>query len=129
ASQAKLDSLLAELGQVGEQLLVKGVGGNDQFNITGDTTLIAGAGQNSETLQSSTAASGVTLKGFSLQQDSITDVLSGARLSHDAGGRSLADYGTSDGQNIEARIGVLGDDQMGSASQLLAELLDLGRPG
>ncbi|CAI0932430.1 ABC-type protease/lipase transport system, ATPase and permease components [Serratia quinivorans] len=129
ASQAKLDPLLAELGLVGEQLLVKGGGGNDQFNITGDTTLIAGAGHNSVTLQSSTAASGVTLKGFSLQQDSITDVLSGVRLSHDAGGRSLADYGTSNGQNIEARIGVLGDEQMGSASQLLAALLDLGKPG
>ncbi|RYM54105.1 DUF4214 domain-containing protein [Serratia proteamaculans] len=129
ASQAKLDPLLAELGLVGEQLLVKGGGGNDQFNIMGDTTLIAGAGQNSITLQSSTAASGVTLKGFSLQQDHITDVLSGVSLSHNAGGSSLANYGTSDGQNIEARIGALTDEQMGSASQLLAALLDLDRPG
>jgi len=129
ASQAKLAPLLVELGLVGEQLLVKGGGGNDQFNIMGDTTLIAGAGKNSITLQSSTAASGVTLKGFSLQQDSVTDVLSGVRLSHNAGGSSLADYGTSDGQNIEGRIGALTDEQMGSPSQLLAALLDLDRPG
>nr|WP_242498830.1 DUF4214 domain-containing protein [Serratia liquefaciens] len=52
ASQAKLAPLLVELGLVGEQLLVKGGGGNDQFNIMGDTTLIAGAGKNSITLQS-----------------------------------------------------------------------------
>lgn len=128
-SQAKLDPLLAALGLVGEQLWVKGGGGNDQFSIMGDTTLIAGGGKNSVTLQSSTADSGVTLKDFSLQRDSITDVLSGLRLSHEAGGSSLANYGTSGGQNIESRIGALTDQQAGSASELLAALLDLGRPG
>lgn len=125
-AQAKLEPLLGELGLLGEQLLVKGGGGNDHFSIMGDTTIVAGAGQNNLTLQSSTAASGVTLRDFSLERDSFTDVMSGLRLSNDAGGNALADYGTSTGENIETRIGALTADQTGSASQLLAALLDLG---
>jgi hypothetical protein len=125
-TQAKLEPILGELGLLGEQLLVKGGGGNDHFSIMGDTTIIAGAGQNNLTLQSSTAASGVTIRDFSLERDSFTDVMSGLRLSNDAGGSALADYGTSTGENIETRIGALTADQTGSASQLLAALLDLG---
>lgn len=105
---------------------MKGGGGNDHFSIMGDTTIVTGAGQNNLTLQSSTAASGVTLRDFSLERDSLTDVMSGLRLSNDAGGSALADYGTSNGENIETRIGALTADQTGSASQLLAALLDLG---
>lgn len=127
-AQAKLAPLLQDLGLRGEQLLVKGGGGSDQFNVMGDTTIVAGAGKSHVTLQSSKAASGVTLKDFSLTQGSIDDVLSGLRIVHGAGGK-LADYGVSDAQSMEARISALTAEQGGSASQLLAALLDLGQPG
>jgi hypothetical protein len=127
-AQAKLAPLLEDLGLQGEQLLVKGGGGSDQFNVMGDTTIVAGAGKSHVTLQSSTAESGVTLKDFSLTQGSIDDVLSGLRIAHGAGAK-LADYGASDAQGMEARISALTAEQGGSASQLLAALLDLGQPG
>ncbi|HEI9814262.1 TPA: DUF4214 domain-containing protein [Serratia marcescens] len=128
-AQAKLAPLLEDLGLQGEQLLVKGGGGSDQFNVLGDTTIVAGAGKSHVTLHSSTAASGVTLKDFSLTQGSIDDVLSGLRIVHGTGGGALADYGVSDAQGVEARIGALTAEQGSSASQLLAALLDLGQPG
>ncbi|HEI8865779.1 TPA: DUF4214 domain-containing protein [Serratia odorifera] len=126
-TQAALAPILTDLGLHGEQLLVKGGGGNDRFNVAGDTTLVGGGGNNSFSLQSSTAESGVTLRDFSLSSGSISDALSNLRFSTQSGS-ALTDYGISNAQDIEARVGAL-SEQPHSASALLAALLDLDQPG
>ena len=121
-----LAPVLTALGLNGYQLKITGTGAADNFDIAANTSVTGGAGANNYELKSSTSSAGVTINDFDSAKDTIVDGLSGLKISNDASGSAVADYGTRSADVLDGILGTLLGGVVNSAAGLLGGILGLG---